>query len=58
MDLKVKLIKIYPQLTDSDFSVDGPITLIDYADGKGVQIYKWEHTTLPKPTQEQLDGVQ
>jgi hypothetical protein len=46
-----KLIKIYPELVTFDF-FSGVITLQD--DGDGVYIAKWEHPTLPRPTDEEL----
>jgi len=46
-----KLIQIYPELADFDFS-KGIITLQD--DGQGAYIAKWEHPTLPRPTDEEL----
>ncbi len=50
-----KIIEIYPELKSSDFSPNGgTISLRD--DGQGVYIEKWEHS-LPRPTQEQLEGV-
>jgi len=53
-----KLLKIYPELTNLDFHpIFGTITLQNDSDGKGDYIAKWEHPTLAKPTQEQLDGV-
>lgn len=53
-----KIIKIYPELTDADFSpFGGTILLQNDSDGKGDYIAKWEHPTLAKPTQEQLDAV-
>lgn len=51
-----KIIALYPELTDRDFMT--VITLQNDSDGKGDYIAKWEHPTLPRPTQEQLDGVQ
>ena len=48
-----KLIEIYPELADFDFS-SGVITLQNDLDGKGDYIAKWEHPTLAKPTAEQL----
>ena len=49
---------IYPQLTETDFlPFTGTIHLQNDNDGKGDYIAKWEHPTLAKPTQEQLDGV-
>ena len=48
-----KIISIYPSLTIDDFHpVRGTIFLQD--DGNGPYIAKWEHQTLPKPTDEQL----
>jgi hypothetical protein len=51
-----KLIKLYPELTDKDFSTRGTITLQNDSDGKGDYIAKWEHPTLTRPTEEQLNG--
>jgi len=54
-----KIIALYPELTVEDFyPTTGTISLQDNSDGKGSFIAKWEHPTLPRPTQEQLDGVQ
>ena len=50
-----KIIKIYPSLTDADFSpIGGTILLQNDSDGKGDYIAKWEHPTLPRPTAEEL----
>ena len=49
-----KIIAIYPQLTDNDFLT--VIILQNDSDGKGDYIAKWEHPTLPKPTEQQLNG--
>ena len=56
MDLYEKIIAIYPELKDFGFA-DGVITLQNNSDGKGDYIAKWEHPTLTRPTQIQLDGV-
>ena len=56
MTLYQKIITIYPELSNYDFSM-GDIELRDDSDGNGAYIGKWEHPTLTKPTQEQLDGV-
>jgi len=48
-----KIIKLYPELADFDFA-SGVITLQNDSDGKGAYIAKWEHPTLPKPTDEEL----
>ena len=52
MTLYEKIKTLYPQLTDRDF--DTVITLQNDSDGKGDYIAKWEHPTLPRPTEEQL----
>ena len=52
MNLSQKIKTIYPQLTDNDFLT--VITLQNDSDGKGDYIAKWEHPTLPRPTEEQL----
>ena len=51
-----KIIKLYSELANHDFS-HGLILLQNDSDGRGDYIAKWEHPTLPRPTQEQLDGV-
>jgi hypothetical protein len=47
-----KIKAIYPSLEDKDFMT--VITLQDNSDGKGAFIAKWEHPTLPRPTDEEL----
>ena len=55
MTLYEKIISIYPELTIQDFNpILGTIHLQNDSDGKGDYIAKWEHPTLPKPTNEQL----
>jgi hypothetical protein len=50
-----KIKALYPQLTHADFDdLRGTITLQNDSDGNGDYIAKWEHTTLPRPTNEQL----
>ena len=51
-----KIKTIYPQLEDNDFLT--VITLQNNSDGKGDYIAKWEHPTLPRPTDEQLGAPQ
>ena len=51
MNLYEKIIKLYPELANFDFA-KGVITLQD--DGDGAYIAKWEHPTLPRPTDEEL----
>lgn len=50
-----KIMALYPSLILQNFMT--VITLQNDSDGKGDYIAKWEHPTLPKPTQAQLDGV-
>lgn len=50
-----KIKAIYPSLTEEDLNpVRGTILLQNDSDGKGDYIAKWEHPTLPKPTDEEL----
>ena len=58
MTLYEKITTIYPNLIDEDFAPDGTIMLQNDSDGNGDYIKEWNHPTLAKPTQEQLDGVQ
>lgn len=55
MTLYKKIKAIYPELIDRDFLTF--ISLQNDSDGNGDYIAIWEHPTLPRPTQEQLDGV-
>jgi hypothetical protein len=52
MTLYDKIKTIYPNLEDEDFWT--VITLQNNSDGKGDYIAKWEHPTLPRPTDEEL----
>ena len=53
-----KIIAIYSELTIADFHpITGTILLQNDSDGRGDYIAKWEHPTLTRPTQAQLDGV-
>lgn len=56
MTLYEKIISLYPELANFDFA-SGAITLQNDSDGKGDYIAKWEHPTLPRPTDEQLGAV-
>jgi len=59
MTLYEKITTLYPDLTDADFMpTTGTIVLQNDSDGKGDYIKEWNHPTLAKPTQEQLDGIQ
>jgi hypothetical protein len=52
MNLFEKIMALYPSLTLQDFVT--VITLQNDSDGKGDYIAKWEHPTLPRPTDEEL----
>ena len=54
MNLYEKITQLYPQLTDNDFMT--VIRLQNDSDGKGDYIAKWDHPTLPRPTEEELQG--
>jgi hypothetical protein len=56
MTLYEKIIQLYPELDGYDFAA-GVIILQNDSDGRGDYIAKWEHPTLAKPTQEQLDAA-
>lgn len=56
MTLYEKIKSIYPELQDTDFM--NTIRLQNDSDGRGDYIKEWEHPTLPRPTDEQLAGVQ
>jgi hypothetical protein len=56
MTLFEKIISIYPELNDRDLTLY--IRLQNDSDGRGDYIAKWEHPTLARPTQEQLDSVE
>jgi hypothetical protein len=47
-----KIKTIYPDLSDKDF--EQYILLQNDSNGKGDYIAKWEHPTLPRPTDEEL----
>lgn len=49
-----KIKQLYPQLENEDFLT--VITLQNDSDGKGDYIAKWDHPTLPRPTEEELQG--
>jgi hypothetical protein len=53
MTLPEKIKTLYPQLEDKDFL--DTIRLQNDSDGKGDYIAKWEHPTLARPTEEQLE---
>jgi hypothetical protein len=55
MNLKEKIMVIYPKLTDDDFAYPvGIIKIQNDSDGKGDYIKEWNHPTLARPTNEEL----
>lgn len=56
MTLYDKIVTIYPELETFDF-LSGVITLQNNSDGNGAFIAVWNHPTLTKPTQAQLDAI-
>jgi hypothetical protein len=52
MNIYDKIMSLYPSLQPQDFLT--VITLQNDSDGKGDYIAKWEHPTLPRPTDEEL----
>ena len=52
MTLYEKVKALYPELQNIDFIT--VIILQNDSDGRGDYIAKWEHPTLPRPTEEQL----
>jgi hypothetical protein len=54
MTLFEKIKALYPSLVENDFLT--VITLQNDSDGKGDYIAKWEHPTLAKPTDAELNG--
>ena len=56
MTLFEKILAIYPELVNFDFST-GIIKLQNNSDGNGDYIAQWNHPTYPRPTDEQLKGV-
>jgi hypothetical protein len=53
MTLYDKIIALYPELKDIDFMT--VITLQNDSDGRGDYIAAWNHPTLHRPTEEQLN---
>ena len=56
MSLYEKIKQLYPELEDKDFMT--VITLQNDSDGRGDYIAAWNHPTLARPTQEQLDEIE
>jgi hypothetical protein len=55
MNIVEKLMLIYPELTMLDLTT--LISLQDNLDGKGPYISVWNHPTLEKPTDAQLNAA-
>ena len=55
MSLYDKIINIHPSLNDKDLTSVG---IILQNDGDGDYIAKWEHSTLEKPTDEELEDAE
>lgn len=54
-----KIKALYPELTPEDFfGRNATIILQNDSDGKGDYIAKWEHPTLARPTNEQLEEIE
>ena len=54
MSLYNKIKSIYPQLTDNDFLT----TIRLQNDGHGDYIKSWNHPTLTRPTEAQLEAAE
>ena len=58
MTLFEKIKQLRNTLTDEDFApTTGTIVLQNDSDGKGDYIKEWNHPTVTRPTQQELDGV-
>jgi|TARA_E500000318_G_C3451963_1_gene169143 hypothetical protein len=56
MTLYQKIIALYPELDGYNFC-KGDIELRNDLDERGDYIAKWEHPTLARPTDEQLEAA-
>jgi hypothetical protein len=56
MTLYDKIMALYPELQQQDFLT--VITLQNDSDGRGDYIKEWNHPTLPRPTDAQLEAAQ
>ena len=57
MTLYEKIKQLKPELTDADFAPEGTIVLQNDSDGKGDYIREWNHPTVTRPTNAELNGV-
>jgi len=55
MELFQKIKQIYPEIENECFY---DIIRLVKPDNREAFIEKWEHPTLPRPTQEQLDAIE
>jgi len=53
MSLYEKIVTVYPELENYDFDI-GDIILQNDGDSRGDYIKEWNHSTLARPTDEQL----
>jgi hypothetical protein len=51
-----KIKTLYPQLSEQDFDIY--IRLQNDSDGKGDYIKSWNHPTLTRPTEAQLEAAE
>jgi hypothetical protein len=54
MTLAEKIKAIYPEIADRDFIKT--IIVQNDSDGNGDYLKEWNHPTLPRPTDEQLEA--
>lgn len=57
MTLYDKIVSIYPELANYNF-IFGDIRLQNDSDGKGDYIKSWNHPTLTRPTEAQLEAAE
>ena len=56
MTLSEKIRTLYPELANQPLILNG-VLLQNNSDGHGDYIAEWNHPTLAKPTDEQLNGI-
>jgi hypothetical protein len=57
MTIYEKIVLIYPELANYNF-IFGDIRLQNDSDGKGDYIKEWNHPTLTRPTEAQLEAAE
>ena len=55
--LHTRIVKLRSDLTDKDFLDSGTINLQDDGDGKGAYIKSWTHSTITRPTDDEIKEV-